>query len=404
MKKFFVLIFLILLPAAFLLRPNVTGNKKIVIKFSAWGSQSEIALLTPLIKEFEQQNPDIKVEFLHIPQNYFQKLHLLFASNLAPDVVFINNYYAPKYVKYGLLEDLTPFIKPELFFKKSLDCFTFDNKIYALPRDVSNFVVYYNKNLFDKYNIPYPDNNWTIKDFVSISKQFKIKSNAEVFGTGYETDIFYVMPFLYSNGASVLSKDGKQTEINKENAVAAIDLYAALANQYNVAPKKSQSASRTMAQMFLQQKTAMHISGRWLVPKYRQEANFNWDIINFPKGSHGSVVNIDASGYALAKSSKHKKEALKFIDFISSDYALSKLTQSGLIIPARKKTAFSSLFLNPELPPNNAKAFLNAIQTGRTTAVNENYQSITDKLNRKLEPVFSGKKNAREVLTQDFRL
>ena len=60
----------------------------------------------------------------------------------------------------------------------------------------------------------------------------------------------------------------------------------------------------------MQKKIAMHLSGRWLVPKYRQEADFDWDIAPFPKGKNGSVVNIDASGYALSKASAHKKQPL----------------------------------------------------------------------------------------------
>ena len=392
MKKIFGLVFLILLFLMFLLSKNSVDDKRVVIKFSSWGSQSEISYLLPLIAEFEQKNPDIKVEFVHIPQNYFQKLHLLYASNLAPDVVFINNYYLPKYVKANLLEDLTPYIKKDEFFQKSVDCFTFDKKIYAIPRDVSNLVVYYNKNLFDTYRIPYPSRDWTIDDLINISKQFKTESKGEVFGLSYETDLLYVMPFLFSNGASVLSDDGKKMTITEKNAIDTINLYSDLANKYNIAPKKSQSASRTMAQMFLQQKIAMQVSGRWLVPKYRQEAKFDWDIMSFPSGQKGSIVNIDASGYALSKSSKHKAEALKFIEFISSPYSLSKLAQSGLIVPARKQVAYSPAFLDSQLPPISASIFLESIQTGKATPVNENYQVITDELNRQLESVFLGKK------------
>ena len=73
--------------------------EKTVIKYSSWGGESEISILTPMLAEFERQNPDIKVEFIHIPKNYFQKLHLLVASNLAPDVIFINNLNGVVYAK-----------------------------------------------------------------------------------------------------------------------------------------------------------------------------------------------------------------------------------------------------------------------------------------------------------------
>ena len=77
------------------------------IEFASWGSKSEIDIIKPILSEFEKENPDIKVEFMHIPQNYFQKIHLLFASNKAPDVIFINNLYLPLYANAGVLEPIT---------------------------------------------------------------------------------------------------------------------------------------------------------------------------------------------------------------------------------------------------------------------------------------------------------
>lgn len=398
MKKIFFLIIIAVLGIIFAAAPH-KKNTETAIKFSSWGSQSETAILIPIIKDFEKENPDIKVEFIHIPQNYFQKLHLLFASNLAPDVVFINNHYAPKYVKAGLLEDLTPYIEPQKYFEKSLAGFTFDKKIYAVPRDVSDLVIYYNKDIFEKYKIKEPAQDWTIKDFLKTALEIKDKSNGKIMPVSYETDTIFWLPYVFSNAGSILDKDGKLT-ISDKNFTNALDFYSALANKYNVAPKKSDSASLTMAQLFLQQRLAMHLSGRWLVPKYRAEAEFDWDIAQFPKGSSGSVVNIDSSGYALSKTSQHKKEAIKFIKYISSQESLNRLAQSGLIVPARKDSAYSDIFLDKTQKPQNAVVFLRTIETGRPTNVNENYQQITDRLNSALEPVFLGQKKAGDVITR----
>lgn len=94
------------------------------------------------------------------------------------------------------------------------------------------------------------------------------------------------------------------------------------------------------------------------MPKYRQEADFDWDIAPFPKGKNGSVVNIDASGYALSKASAHKKEAIKFIEFISSKDSLNALSKDGLIVPARKDSAYSDMFLDKSLKPLHSRVLL----------------------------------------------
>lgn len=374
-------------------------TNKTVIKFSAWGSQSEISYLLPLIKDFEAINPDIKVDFLHIPQNYFQKLHLLFASNLAPDVVFINNYQVKKYVNANLLVDLSVYVDKSQFFPQAIEAFTVkiggQEGLYAIPRDVSNLVVFYNKTLFDKYKIPYPNSSSTIEDYIKIGLDFKKKSNGQVFGISFEKDMVYWLPYLLSNGVSLLDLDEKKFFSDKL-VRESIELYSSLVNEYFIAPQKSDSASLTMAQMFLQQKIAMHLSGRWLVPKYRQNTNFDWDIAPFPKGKVGSVVNIDASGYAISKSTKHMDCALKFVEFLTSKYAIDNFTQSGLIVPARLDSAYSNIFLDNN-KPKNAMVFLDAIKTGKLTLVSQDYQVFADKIDKLLEPIFLGKKMVQDV-------
>ena len=115
------------------------------IQFMTWGSSTEMGIITPLVNEYNNTH-DIKVRLVHVPQNYFQKLHLLFASNLAPDVIFINNLYLKTYQRAGLLEDLSNIIDKNEYFENALETLSADGKIYAIPRDVSSMVIYYNKN------------------------------------------------------------------------------------------------------------------------------------------------------------------------------------------------------------------------------------------------------------------
>lgn len=377
MKKFILCLFLILI---FCTSCQKIEDKR-TLKFATWGSQSEIEILMPILAEFEAQNPDIKIEFMHIPQNYFQKIHLLLASNMAPDVIFINNLYLPVYADF--LEDLSDWDKKENFYKKSLDTLSYNGKLLAIPRDVSNMVVFYNKSLFDKYGIPYPQKDWTFDDLLRISLEFK---KYGIFGISFESSNIFYLPYLMSNGGGILSDDLTTIIIDTPQSKNAINFYSDLRNKYNVAPKKSQSASATMAQMFLQEKLAMQVSGRWLVPKYRESANFNWDVINFPNGTKGSIVPMDVSGWAIYKKSNNKENAVKLIKFLSSKENITKFTKSGLIVPARVDVANSKDFLQGK--PNSACVFLDVIFTSKPTPVSKNYNEITDEISKKLEPIF----------------
>ncbi len=352
-------------------------DNRTVIQFASWGSKSEIDILKPILSEFEKENPDIKVDFMHIPQNYFQKIHLLFASNTAPDVIFINNLYLPIYANAGVLEELN-IENSNDYYPQAIEALSWNNKNYAIPRDISNLVIYYNKDLFKKKNIKYPNNNWTFADFLKTAQKL---TDTKTFGISFEENPYYYIPYLLSCGGDILPD-----KINTPDSKYALNFYFDLRNKYHVAPKKSESASATMAQMFIQQRIGMYLSGRWMVPKLREECNFDWDIVQFPKGTKASIVQADSSGWAITKTSKHKAEAYKLIKYLSSKKASDQFVTSGLIVPARIDS--QKVFLDGK-KPHNAKIFIDIIQTSKPTSVTTDYREIIDNLQKDMEKKFN---------------
>ena len=360
-------------------------NSNVTVKFASWGSKSEIDIIKPILSDFEKQNPDIKVEFMHIPQNYFQKIHLLFASNTAPDVIFINNLYLPIYANAGVLEPVGDWADLEQYDENILKSLSWKGVKYAVPRDISDLVIFYNKDLFDKAGIKYPDSDWTMEEFLQTA--IKLTKNG-VFGISFEEKPLMFLPYLMSNDGGILSDDLYEIIIDSENSKKGLEFYADLRKKYHVAPKKEEAASATMAQLFLQQRLGMHLTGRWLVPKYREEASFRWDVVTFPKGTKGSIVSLDSSGWAISKNSKHKEEAEKLVNYLSSKENSEKITQSGLIVPARNDVQHSKYFFDGQAP-KNAQAFLDAAKTAKPTPVSVNYNEIIDNLSPKFEKLFN---------------
>lgn len=352
-------------------------NKQTTVQFAGWGSKSETDILKPILADFEKENPDIKVDFMHIPQNYFQKIHLLFASNTAPDVLFINNLYLPIYANAGMLEELDLDNKSD-FYPQAVESLSWQGKNYAIPRDISNLVIYYNKDMFDKKKIPYPNKNWTFNDFLQTAIKLTDK---DTFGVSFEENPYYYIPYLLSCGGDILPD-----KINTQESQYALNFYADLRNKYHVAPKKYEIASATMAQMFVQQRIGMYLSGRWMVPKLREECPFDWDIVQFPKGTKGSIVQADSSGWAISKASKHKNEAYKLIKYLSSKESSDKFVSSGLIVPARIDGKYA--FLDNK-KPNNAKTFIDIIPSSKPTSVTLDYREIIDNLQNSMEKKFN---------------
>lgn len=401
MKKRFLVVF-IFLCVVFLL-VGCYKDKRTVLKFSSWGSQSEVAILKPLLKQFEDENKNVRVEFIHAPANYFQKLHLLFAAEVEPDVIFINNIYFPKYYEAGLLEDLTPYFSAELmndvFFPQTVNAFWRNNRLYAIPRDVSNIVIYYNKDIFKKYNVPYPTKRWTLHqmklDAVKLTKDTDNDGKTDIWGINRNDKMIFWLPFLMVNKGGILDNNGKLL-ITSNNSVGALQRYCNSVTIDKISPPDSSLAGMTHAQMFMNGKLAMYIGGRWNIPKFTEIKDFDWDVINFPSAAVKDIP-ADSSGWAISKSSQNKILAVKLIKFLSSEQSIKKFTESGLITPARKDIAFSKDFLN--YPENkNSRAFLYAVQHSKALYLNKNMQEIEDILREALEPAFNGTKSVKYCL------
>jgi multiple sugar transport system substrate-binding protein len=164
------------------------------IVFSSWGSITEVQILKQIIKDFEKENPKIKVKFMHIPQNYFQKIHLLFASNTAPDVLFMNNLNLPIYE--SKLEDLSDFIVEKYFYPQAVNGMSYNGKILGIPRDISNLILYVNLN-----KTPLPSSSWTIENLLSLAQK---NTKSGQFGIGAEDDIYWATPYLSYFGSEIL--------------------------------------------------------------------------------------------------------------------------------------------------------------------------------------------------------
>lgn len=413
---------LVLLLSVFILTGCTPLDRRTKIQFASWGSKSEVDILKPILADFEEENPDLKVEFVHIPQNYFQKIHLLFASDLAPDVIFVNNLYLPIYAKAGVLAKMSDFSDKNLrdssvaqdeviskehlskFYKKSLESLSYEGVLYAVPRDVSNLVIYYNKDLFKKYGVPAPSEFWSFDDFLILAQKLTKDTNGDgktdIWGISFEDNLLFYLPYLMSEGGGVLSDDLKTSIINTPESKKGLQFYTDLRNKYHVAPTQADSASATMAQLFLQGKLAMHLSGRWLVPKYRSDAKFGWNVVNFPAGDNGSIVPLDASGWAVSQSSKHKPEAVRLINYLSSKKSIEKFSESGLIVPARKDVA-RGVFLNDNKLPRNNHVFIDVIKTAKITPVSVDYNQLQDELKEKTNYLFNSDEKVKDINLRD---
>ncbi len=385
-----------------------TKNDVVTLRFSTWGSAEEMVVLNSLLNTFEAKHPHIHIQVLHIPENYFQKLHILIAGGLTPDVVFMNSLSLPVYADNNIFLPLESFLgKPQsplnqkTFFEPALKALSWKEHLYAIPRDVSDLVVYYNADLFKQAGLLPPKPNWTLQEMLVMAQKLTRDTNGDgvqdQFGISfYAKPPLFWLPFVWSTGGHLFNPGLTQFQLNQPKAVQALQFYGDLRNRWHVAPRLEEVGSATMSQLFLQGKLAMMVSGRWSVPILRKQAKFHWDVVPFPQGNAGSVVGVDASGYAISKVTQHPQESWELVQFLSSHHAQQIFSQSGLIVPARIDVAQSAGFLKN--PPAHGRYFISVIAQGQPSHTPVRWDEISEELDLALEPVWEGTTTAKQAI------
>ena len=319
------------------------------IKVAFWGSPEEIDIITHSIQDWQVEHPDIKIVFEHTPYSgYDSKILTRIAGGAAPDVIATEVDYFVTFASKRVLEDLNPYLEADQedfsindFFPSILDRFTVGDALYAIPRDVAPFAcVFFNKKLFDDAGLPYPKDNWTWDDMLRSARALtKTDENGRIVQYGFYGWAW--QNFIYGNGGAMVDdvKNPTKTLLDDPKSVEGLQFYADMINLYKVMPTPVAMANLGMGidLMFASGRLAMFLSGVWETPGLRKY-DFEWDVAMFPKGPSGTRgFGSGGSGYAILKSSKHKKEAWEVIKALTGPKGQAQLAKKGLAQPSHRQ-------------------------------------------------------------------
>jgi multiple sugar transport system substrate-binding protein len=384
-----------------------SGTGTVVVALPS-DNPADISLRTAQGKAFTKQNPDVNVKILTIPgQNYDQKVLTMIAGGKPPDIFGSGDVQIPNIVQKRYAVDLTPFIKQEKydigdFQKEVVSGLTFDGKLVGLTDNWDTQVLYYNKTLFDKAGVDYPNENWTWDDFLATGKKLTSGSGSKkVYGAVFDPWFAPVYDVIWSFGGQVFSEDGKSCELDSPQSTQAIQWVADLFAQ-GVSPNPSQLSGlgQDSAQLFLSGRAAMSVgNGRWAAFEYGDVKQFEWKVAPIPKGPAGRANFFHLAMFAIASNSKNQAAAWKFLKYLVSPEGIKQAASSLQGVPARNSLADDPEFTQDELATEHDayQPFLTSLPTVHRAPYVANFAQYQDKIDAALDPVWVGKKPAAAV-------
>jgi multiple sugar transport system substrate-binding protein len=331
---------------------NVADNR-ITLRVANWGAAGDDSefykLVRQLHREFEEQNPDIRIQIEGIPgsQEYVSKVLLSHVARTAPDVITLDASSSAVFIDNAVVRDLAPYAAADAEFSwddyhpNVVDIARRGEAIYAVPMDFTPMVVYYNMDLFDAAGVPYPKPGWTTAEFLETAKRLTTKDR---FGFKFINWMpGWVMWLWNRGGQDVLRQkpDGSYTAVgvfdSPEN-IATVIWLRDLIKVHKVAPSLSMTAS-TGVDPFANGSCAMEISGHWAMVGYASAQKLKLERIGvapLPSDMPKSHTVMYESGLAIGKHCKHPEAAWKFIRFMTSESAQRRYHSQGIAISARK--------------------------------------------------------------------
>ncbi len=395
--------------------PTQAEDEKADITVSTWGSPDERKVFESVLEEFRKAHPSIKVKMLHIPSDYATKMNTMIAGGTAPDVIFTSDGDFPRWVKQGAFLDINDRVEASAdldlgdMWESGLKRYKFDGQklgeghFYALPKDIGPTVMYYNKAIFDKYNVPYPSAdapmNWD--QALEMWQKLTVDENNDGKPETYGSGPIWWEGYVWSNGGKILSDDRKEFTMNQPEAAAGMQFIYDLTNVHKVVPDARSLQSMNDGQMFEAGKLATITGGRWMVPTYRN-LKFDWDVAPLPSANGSWESGWSGSvGLAVNAKTKYPDASFKLVEWFAGVNGQKKMTDLGFSIPNFKSMSGTDVFLQPGQKPEHAEVFIKAAEAepagGWTYLPNSKWLDV---LNQNLGKYWTGKDTAVDFFTK----
>lgn len=325
-------------------------GEPVTIELSVWGMPFENDLYTKVyIPEFERQNPGIKVRFHHF-EDYNNRVLLTYAGDIAPDVMREGYEVSLAWSQRGMNLLLDPFIDgPDGIDRKDFipmlwDGLVVDGKTYAVPQDINILGLFYNKDLFDKAGLKYPDASWTWEDLKRAVDKLTVDGKDgqnKVTGMDMAWNSFNFRPFMYAAGGKFW--DGDRAVFDSPQTARALAYFKSLMRDYSLSQSNSTRGGLGPDKFFQAGRVAMYVDGSWMTPSIKKGApkGFRFGVAPMPR----DLKSLSTSGscvWGISRTSKHPQEAWKLVKFLSSTEALKTYWSTLWVAPPARWSALRS--------------------------------------------------------------
>lgn len=371
------------------------------IKLALWDYDVDGSVYPEIIAAFEAKYPDIKVEPINSSNaDYETKLTTMMAGGDDIDLYFAkSNTSYPTMVLKGYAMDLNGLIQENNYDLTPYGTvlnqhYEIDGGLYALPFRTNDWVIFYNKAMFDAAGVDYPTNDMTWEQFRETALAI---TSGENYGAAFIPKPGFIVPMLVGaeDGFDILTSDFAALE-------APMQYMLDLMNTDQSYEEYAQSVSMSQDQTYFYKGTSgMLYNGSWFTQMLTANADnvdFEWGIVKSPYWEGTTKKGFATSTPILINPKTEKLDAAwKLLTFMTGEEG-AKLLAKQQLIPGYMTDEVMAIFKENTGLDDDSMAALTDNNTYALGEANALMGLVADAINSEVDLVMTDNQTPAEAV------
>lgn len=263
-----------------------------------------------------------------------------------------------RYKELGILTDLTPLAKEYDFDLDRFDSgalnairsISDNQELYAAPYAANLNALYYNRDIFDKFAVSYPEDGLTWEEVTEIAKRVTVVENESHY-RGLDTDSIQRMLFPLS--LNIVEARTNKVLVNSEPYKLAFET----AKAFHSIPGNEFDTSVKAVDRFLVDRNLAMLATTNLFPRLIDLPDLNWDVAQFPSypGRPNLYGMYDLHIVMPMSMSPHKEDQMRVLEVLFSDEVQTLMVRETAKVSVLKDPKYNAMFMEglPELASKN---------------------------------------------------
>jgi multiple sugar transport system substrate-binding protein len=328
---------------------DTASNEPVTLTIYPQTGLSDAQFQNYFVNPIKQKYPNITLQLLDKTMGTPQQL---LAAGTFPDIVDAGYQYTGTMVQMEAAEDLTEYIKQNQIDLNRFEPAAIDTikaygngKLLGLPFKMNFGVLYYNKDLFDKFGLPYPKDGMSWDDALAIARKMTRSEGGVQYigldpGAPDRINSAYQLSFVdRKTNKALLETDGWKKILG-------------MMQQYYQIPGFVNGNTTTYGKNGFEKDRILAMLPEWSdvlndLEGMQAKGNLlNWDMVTIPNFSDAMGKGRDPGAHTLyiSKLSKHKQEAFNVLATVTTDQVQQIINRSGQLTILKKTDEFKQNF------------------------------------------------------------